>query len=100
MLSGVVDKLMKASYRFVDTSSRTHHVNFTEFPLCNLEHPVKLLPVGHIRLLEDCSRGIGLARVLVDNDLRLRTETQVCNEDIATTLQQKTGKTQVDSYLD
>ena len=100
MLSGVVDKLMKASYRFVDTSSRTHHVNFTEFPLCNLDHSVKLLPVGHICLLKDCSSGITLARVLVDNDLRLRTEAQVCNEDIAATLQQKTGKAQVDSYLD
>lgn len=91
---------MEASYRFVDTSSRTHHVNFTEFPLCNLEHSVKLLPVGHIRLLKDCSRSIALARVLVDNDLRLRTEAQVCNEDIAATLQQKTGKAQVDSYSD
>lgn len=85
------------SYRFVDTSPRTHEVDLSEFLLCDLEHPLKLLPVGHIRLLEDRSGGAVLARVLADNNLSLGAETQVRNEDIAAVLQQQTGETQVDS---
>jgi len=88
----------RESYRFVDSSSRAHQVNLSEFPLCDFEHPLKLLPVGHICLLEDRPGSTVLARVLVDNDLSLGTETQVCNEDIAVILQQETGETQVDSY--
>lgn len=86
------------SYRFVDTSPRTHEVDLSEFLFCDLEHPLKLLPIGHICLLEDRPRGVVLSRVLVDNNLSLRAETQVRNEDIAAVLQQQTGKTQVDSY--
>jgi len=88
---------IRISYRFVDSSSRTHQVDLSKFSLCDLEHPLKLLPVGHVRRLEYRSGGAVLARVLVDNDLSLRTETQVCNEDIAAVLQQETGETQVDS---
>lgn len=86
------------SYRFVDSSPRTHQVDLSEFPLCDLEHSLKLLPVGHIRLLEDRPGGVVLSRVLVDNNLSLRAETQVRNEDVAAVLQQQTGETQVDSY--
>lgn len=36
--------------------------------------------------------------MLVDNDLRLRTECQVREEHIAAIIQQQAGETQVDSY--
>lgn len=42
-------------YRFVDTSPRTHQVQFTKFPLRDFEHAVQLLPTSHIRLLEHCA---------------------------------------------
>lgn len=45
------------AYRLVNPSSGTDDVYLAKFPLCHLEHPLQLRPVGDICLLEDRSGG-------------------------------------------
>lgn len=85
-------------YWLVDTSSRADDVNLTKLPLGNLEHPLQLRPVGDICFLEDGPGRCSLGRVFVHDHLRLRTESKVCDEDIAFIVEELLGKAEVNTW--
>lgn len=70
----------KGTNRLVDACARADNINLSKLLLCHLEHLLQLRPVRHVRLLKDRPRRrAGVRRVLVDDGLRLGTQSKIRN---------------------
>lgn len=86
------------AYRLIDPSPRTDDVNPSKLFVRYLEHSLQLLPVHHVGLLEDrTGSSLGSPTVSIHDLLRLRTETQVRQENVASILQQELCEAEVNS---
>lgn len=74
-----------APVRLEYAGTRTDDVDVSEFTICDLEHGTELFPAHDVGLDEDGSRlGGRLLGVLFDKELGLGSESQICNDYIAT----------------
>jgi hypothetical protein len=84
--------------RIVYPRSGTHDINAPKFPSRNLEHVLQLSPIGHVCLQEySSSLPLDFLLVFIDQFLRLRTQREIRDQDVAVTGKEEGGEGIVDA---
>ena len=87
----------RGTHGLVDAGAGTDDVDGAEFPVCDTEHALQMLPVADVGPLEDGFGGGG-AGVVGDEVLGFGPEGEVGEEDVAVFGEEGAGEGEVDPW--